>query len=342
MILASLHTRASYLFQRDERFILFGLPTGATSWRGVGMLAAAFFGSLAAVVVLTPLAYQLLEHWAARGSNWAEAFLRKGDVRFFSGLRWIVILLCLPFIFRACRLTSLRAIGLPIGIVHARIWAGWFTAGLLLIVLLAGAQIIAGVTELKLGWSGLWKEVPLRFMQGYVGGLGEEVIFRGLILMAFYTATGRPWLALLLTSLFFAYTHFKVPDAVWAGTGRLERSQVGWFIAYWMLTGIGTGFDPQRFAGLLALGVVLGVLTLRTGTLWAAIGLHAGLVMGVLIYKAHYDVKANVETAFWGGPGLIDGWAAVLAIAGLIVYLIFTYSERMEPPPYDGSARHKC
>lgn len=335
MIVANLRTRAAYLFERDERFILFGLPPGATSWRGVGMLAAVFFGSLAAVVVLTPLAYHLLELWAAAGSSWAEAFLRKGDVRFFSGLRWIVILICLPFIFRACRLTSLRTIGLPIGMPHAKVWAVWFATGLLLIVLLAGAQIIGGVTELKLGWTGLWKEIPLRFMQGYVGGLGEEVIFRGLILMAFYTATGRPWLALLLTSLFFAYTHFKVPDGIWAGTGRIERSQVGWFIAYWMLAGIGTGFDAQRFAGLFALGVVLGVLALRTGTLWASIGLHSGLVMGVLIYKAHYDLRANVDTSFWGGPGLIDGWAAVLAIAALITFLTITYSEAKKSLPDD-------
>lgn len=331
MTVAKLWTQASYLWRRDERYILFALPTGQTSWRGVAMLAAVFFGSLAAVVVLTPLVFQLLDLWAKSGVSWAEAFLRKGDVRFFSGLRWIVILLCLPAIFWACRLTSLRAIGLPQGVPHLKVWTWWMAIGLLLVALLGLAQNVAGVAELKHDWSGLWKEIPLRFMQGFVGAVGEEVIFRGLVLMVFYTATGRPWLALVLTALFFAYTHFKVPDAAWAGAGKVDRADVGWFIAYWMLTGIGVGFDLQRFTTLFALGLVLGVLALRAGTLWAAIGLHAGLVMGVLIYKGHYDVKAGADSAMWGGPGLIDGWATALAIFVLVAIVLFRKPTDSEP-----------
>lgn len=314
---------AGYLWQRDERYILFGLGPGETSWRGVAMLAAVFFGSLAVVVLLIPFAFHVLDHWARNGSAWAEAFLRKGDVRFFSGLRWIIILLCLPAIFWVCRLTSLKAAGLPIGMAHAKVWAQWWLIGLLLIVLLAMLQVAAGITELRHGWTGLWKEIPLRFMQGYVGGLGEELIFRGLVLMVFYTATGRPWLALLLTSLFFAYTHFKVPDAILASAGQLERSQVGWVVGYWMLAGIGSGFDLQRFTALFALGVLLGVLALRGATLWPAIGLHGGLVMGVLIYKGHYDLRAGAGTLWWGGPGLIDGWAAVVAIITLTAIVLW-------------------
>jgi membrane protease YdiL (CAAX protease family) len=305
---------ASYLWKRDERFILFGLPPGETSCRGVAMLAAVFFGSLAAVVALTPLAYQILEAWSRAGSATADALLQKGDIRFFSGLRWMVILLCLPFIVRVCGLTSLQAIGLPQGIPNLKVWTGWMAIGIVLVALMGVGQNLASVAELRQGWSGLWREVGLRFLQGFVGAVGEEVIFRGLVLRVLYTATGRPWLAVLVTSLFFAYTHFKVPDAVWAGAGRLDRSEVGLFIAYWTLAGISTGFDVQRFTALFALGVALGVLALRARTLWAAVGLHAGLVMGVLLYKGHYDVRPGVTDALWGGPGLIDGWAAVMAL----------------------------
>ena len=45
---------ASFLFDRDKRFVLFGLANDQVSWRGVGLLALVFFGSLVVAAVLMP------------------------------------------------------------------------------------------------------------------------------------------------------------------------------------------------------------------------------------------------------------------------------------------------
>ena len=319
--------RGSFLLQRDPRFLLFGLSGQDTSWRGVTFLAIAFFGSLAAAAALTPLAYALLEVWQAQtGSATAAAFLQKGEVRFFSGIRWIVILLCLPWLFVACRIRSLEAVGLRMDGAELRRWLLWFLIGSGLIIGLAIAQITFGAALSRASTVRLEREIPIRLLQSVVGALGEEVIFRGLILRVFYAATRRPWLALVLTSAFFAYTHFKVPESAWGGLG--DRSTIGWFIAYWTLTGITVDFDLIRFSSLFLLGVALGALALRTGSVWPAAGLHAGLVMGILMFKGHYDPPPGPTSTLWGGPGFIDGWATSAALTVLIIGLVLSGRRR--------------
>ena len=84
--------------------------------------------------------------------------------------------------------------------------------------------------------------------------------------------------------------------------------QTGWLDAYWMLVGIAVEFDFERFLALWLLGMLLGALTLRARTLWPAVGLHGGLVFGMLMY---HDLARSLgpPSSFWGTTALIDGWA---------------------------------
>ena len=84
-----------------------------------------------------------------------------------------------------------------------------------------------------------------------------------------------------------------------------------------MLAGIGVEFEVKRFVALVLLGMVLGTLMLRTGSLWPGIGLHSGLVFAMLLY---HDLANGLEIgSFWGSKGLIDGWAGVSALAILFL-----------------------
>ena len=88
-----------------------------------------------------------------------------------------------------------------------------------------------------------------------------------------------------------------------------------------LLIGIIPHFDPERFFGLCLLGMVLGALTLRTGSLWPAIGLHGGLVFGILTYNnlAH---SVGPSQGFWGGTSLVDGWPASIALCLLLLAVV--------------------
>jgi membrane protease YdiL (CAAX protease family) len=124
----------------------------------------------------------------------------------------------------------------------------------------------------------------------------------------FYTAVRQPWLALALMSAFFAYTHFKVPTSVWLHVAPGVHWDTGFFVAYWTTFGITENFDLAEFVVLALLGLVLGLLTLKSGSLLPAIGLHAGIVSAMFFYR---------------GSGLTEGWSAAVVLLVIFCAIIF-------------------
>jgi membrane protease YdiL (CAAX protease family) len=315
------------LTRRDPRFVLFELGAGATSWRGVGLLAFVFFGSLAFAAVLTPPLYWAVQawnvHWPSATTKW---LLDKGIDVYFDRLRWVPILLGLPWMMTVCHLWSRAALGLRF---DARALKGFAVAGLAGCLMVAGlAMAQKAFTPLvarpgEVAWGGLLVNSVLA---GLILGFFEETIFRGLILRIFYTATRRPWIALALMAGMFAYTHFKVPASVWRNMPPGVQWDTGWWVAYWTMYGIVVDFDWPQFLALVALGLTLGALTLRAGSLLPAIGLHAGLVAAMNVYRALYTFPPGPGRALWGGGGLTDGWAAAAVLA--VVFCIIAWPQR--------------
>ena len=312
------------LRERDCRFVLFGLKGKEVSWRGLRLLAFVFFGSLFFAACILPVLYWIAQ-WAAinEAPQLAKSFLANRVDKVFDFLRWLPVLIGLPWVMWLCHLRSFDSLGLGrTGHVRSTLVCG-FLVGSLLIALLGTGQLAFGATffnpraEVSLGQISEW--VALSFAFATIVALTEEVIFRGLILRLFYSATLRPGLALILSSAFFAYTHFKIPPGEWTKVGAVHWD-TGWYAAYWMLVGISVEFDLKRFVALLLLGMVLGTLMLRTGSLWPGIALHSGLVFGMLLY---HDLVNGFEIgSFWGSKALIDGWAGVLALAILFVIVL--------------------
>jgi membrane protease YdiL (CAAX protease family) len=184
-------------------------------------------------------------------------------------------------------------------------------AGILLIGILAGWNHVATTADVF---------SPAHLVEALLAGLLlgflEETIFRGLILRIFYTATRQPLLALNLMAGFFAYTHFKVPTSVWQHITPGVHGDTGFFVAYWTTFGITENFSLAQFVVLWLLGLVLGVLTLRSGSLLPAIGLHTGLVAAMFFYR---------------GSGLTEGWSAAVVLAGILpLVLVFAPKGRPE------------
>ena len=313
---------ASFLWIRDRRLVLFGLPANATSWRGIGLLAVVFLGSLAFAAAFMPLTYWGLE-WGAMELNspLARSLLGNDANKFFDFLRWVSILVGLPWIMWVCHLRSLRELGLArAGDVRSTGALG-FAAGVVLVAVIAACQMTFGTTVIRpraeLSMLQVSKWIATSLSIAIVVGAIEETIFRGLILRLFYSATRFPWLALALSAAFFAYTHFKIPASEWTKVGSVHWD-TGLLAAYWMLVGITVEFEFNRFLALWLLGMTLGALMLRTGSLWPGIGLHSGLVFGILLYHDLAKDAASIRE-FWGGITFIDGWAVVLALTLLFL-----------------------
>jgi hypothetical protein len=90
-----------------------------------------------------------------------------------------------------------------------------------------------------------------------------------------------------------------------------------------MLIGISVEFELKRFIALWLLGMGLGTLMLRTRSLWPGIGLHAGLVFGMLLYHDLANDFGQIG-GFWASKALIDGWSAVGALAFLFLVVLVT------------------
>jgi CAAX protease family protein len=308
---------------RDRRFVLFGLERGEVSWRGLGLLAVVFLGSLILAGALLPVLYWA-DEWVVTNLNyhWARLFLDNRVEKVFDFLRWAPIIAALPWLLWLCRLRSLDALGLNYSRGAFLALLSKFLTGVALVATLALGQMVFGTTifspraQLSLmqivGWIAIALIISLSV------AVVEEVVFRGFILRLFYTATRYTWLALVLSSIFFAYTHFKIPPEQTMNAVSVDWA-TGWRDAYWMLIGISAEFDIRRFAALWILGMMLGTLMLRAGSLWPGIGLHAGLVFTALLY---HDFVQDVGQAgfFWGSNALIDGWAGVLAL--ITTYLV--------------------
>lgn len=136
--------------------------------------------------------------------------------------------------------------------------------------------------------------------------LVEEFLFRGVLLGLALRSMGK-WASIFTVALFFAAIHFLRPattnqEAIfwWSGFAEIGRFVQGWPEPLVLLWG---------FVCLLAAGLVLGYVTVRTQSLWLAIGIHAGWVLGQksLVWFARYRPKPVDEMLPWVGPNVVSG-----------------------------------
>lgn len=315
--------RDHFLFRRDAALLLPGHSSEATSLRAVWLIVLLFLVPLAGAAVTLPLVYAAGEAWPSMAGQDAGGRLFGSSVaRNFSNLRWLWLLVLLPLVVRATRIPSLAAIGLDSEPRNLRHWSCGLGAGLLLVATLAAIHVIF-VPGRPLPAPPSWiVEIGRVVATAALGSVVEEALFRGLVLRAIYTSTRRPWLALLLTSVVFSYVHHKAPVHLLGDPGAPTALATGARLAWWTLIGIGLDFEALYFVGLTLLGMVLGALVMHTGSLWPAIGLHAGLVAGMLIFQRRWVVEPGPGLDFWGSTQLINGLVPNLALAGILVALI--------------------
>ena len=221
-----------------------------------------------------------------------------------------------------------------IGLRHPR-WARGLGAGLLVGILGVGTGVLACwlggamVPELRYAVAkAIWKAAA-GMLGAVLVGVGEEALFRGVLLRRFTTDLGRP-AGILLSTAIYAVVHALRPGGSrevypWAGVDRTLA-----LFAPLARPGVVPGV-----LGLFGLGLILVLTRQRTGSLWPCIGIHAAWVAVFRVGRLVFDIR---PTPVWligpGWPPLVGGVGGVVALAvTLALVLAMLRRERGLPAP---------
>ena len=141
-----------------------------------------------------------------------------------------------------------------------------------------------------------------------------------------------PWTAALgLSSAIYALVHFLQPAEL--------AGPVHWNSGLILLSPMLSGFlDWHRLApgffNLTLAGLLLGLAYHRTGDLYFSIGLHAGWIFWLKIYKAFTAAATPEASWFWGTDKMIDGWLAFFVLGAVLGGLwVWPWETRRPPRP---------
>ena len=165
----------------------------------------------------------------------------------------------------------------------------------------------------------------------------EETVFRGVVFGAL-RRNWPLWVALGASSAIYSAVHFFA---------RVEHTgPVGWDAGLALLPRMMRGMTaPENFLPALTLavaGTALGLARERTGNLWFAVGLHAGWVFWLKVFKT-VTVSTGTANAFWGTERLLDGWLACLVMVGVLAVVArLPRREQTAAGPDESATRSAC
>jgi hypothetical protein len=247
----------------------------------------------------------------------------------------LALLVGLILIARHLRIADRRSLGY--GLPARRFVSEFALAlaiGVLSMLLVVGSMIALGLLQpaknVTLDTPTLVRLVRSGLLSGLAVGIIEETFLRGAMFSAIARESGAR-LAIILTSLVYAATHF-------IATTRIAAGSVTWTSGFDLLAGTFRMFsDPLRifdaFLCLFAVGVILGMVRALTGNIAACMGLHAGWVCVILTVRRASDPDPASRLSFLlsGFDGMV-GWLVLAWIVPLGALLYYFYAARSPRP----------
>jgi membrane protease YdiL (CAAX protease family) len=197
----------------------------------------------------------------------------------------------------------------------------------------------AGFHSAQLGAGKVWARVGMALVAAVIVAPVEETIFRGFLQREFTRGLG--WRAgWILAALIYALAHFLT-------TSGLDQEPVHWWsgAAAWPAMFAQAGAEltsPEnviKALNLFLLGLVLGGLFLRAGSLWINAGLHAGLIAGLLLFTGLTRPDEPPRVA-WLGGNILSSFVAtvVIILLGLWIWRFYRHPSIVpEPAPETGA-----
>jgi membrane protease YdiL (CAAX protease family) len=182
-------------------------------------------------------------------------------------------------------------------------------------------QLAAGAREwaLEAGPAELAGKLAVIVVSALLIGCLEETAARG-VLFRVLARLWSFWPAALFSSALFAYVHYLEPAPYSFGQGTVMEQT--WAVLVSTLTKPGrTPCFLINFANLTLMSFVLCTVVLRTGTVWMAVGLHAGWVALTKFNYFSADAAWHVAVSRWIGRRA-DATDALLTCAILVLLAI--------------------
>jgi membrane protease YdiL (CAAX protease family) len=215
---------------------------------------------------------------------------------------------------------------------------GYFIAAVSIQAIIGADLALAGFTSAHLNGGQMAGRVALALVAALLVPPLEETVFRGFLQRELVQGLG--WSAgWLLAGAIFMLAHFlKVPV-------ELDREPVHIWSG---VTAIGTAFSnlghnlvlPENIgkaANLFLIGLILGGIFLRTGTLWMNAGLHGGWVFGLLLFTGLTRPNIPPYVSFFGGDILaVPSTTLVLLLVGIWLWRFYRHPSVL--PETGGSA----
>jgi membrane protease YdiL (CAAX protease family) len=136
--------------------------------------------------------------------------------------------------------------------------------------------------------------------------------------------------SVILSSLFFAYLNVKQPVELW--NYDTPPSDVTWLdglpIGFWAITGIVAKFNLVVFLNLALIGYVMTVIFMKSRSLWAAVGLHAGWATPILLLANIATHDLDKPSLWWGTYRLADGFFTTVCLCFVAFYVTRFYIPR--------------
>ena len=272
-------------------------------------------GAFAVGALLAPWLFHLAQ-WAAGEFPALQGLASQPFHRYVNRSLLVTALAGLWPLLRALQLADRRALGLVNLLTARRPLALGLALGFGSLLLAALLMALAGVRGFNssLAAPALLKLLVTATLSAVVVALLEELVFRAVVFGALRRVWPL-WAALLASAALYSAVHFLArvahtgPIAWDSGLALLPR----------MMGGLATPetLVPAALTLLLG-GVARGLTYQRTGNLWFAIGLHAGWVFWLKVFKTVTTPGTSAASAFWGTEKLLDGWLACLVMAAVV------------------------
>ncbi len=293
-------------------------------------IIAYMLGSAILAALVAPVLFHLGEAaFAALG--WQE-MQETSFRRYFSRAFLIAAVALLWPLMRWLHVRSTTELGLA---RNPRRWSDLgFGFGVCVALLLAygAALIFLGIYELKDPLP--WHRLKSLALTAVAVALIEEAFFRGALQGVVQRTASKP-AALISVAALFAILHFLKPPEE-----SVADSEVRWWSGFAIIPLVFRQFqDPALllagFSTLFAFGLALGIATQRSRSLWMAIGIHAGAIVGSRVVSIL--AKPEKELLPWVGSNLRLGIVpcCVLLLLAAITVLYTIPRNRADSPKPD-------
>jgi membrane protease YdiL (CAAX protease family) len=214
---------------------------------------------------------------------------------------------------------------------------GYFIAAVSIQAMIGAYLVLIGFTSANLSAGEIAERMLVALVAALLAPPLEETVFRGFLQKELVRGLG--WRAgWILAAVIFTLAHFfKIPAELdhepvhlWSGATALGEA----FVRF--------GHDltqPENFgraANLLLVGLILGGVFLRAGSLWMNAGLHSGWIFGLLLFTG-LTRPVQPHVSFFAGDMLsTPATTVVLILTGLWLWRFYRHPS-ISPEPASGT-----